>query len=174
KNLYNFTLRYIGDREDAKDVCQKTFIKAYRNLKRLRDHDKFSTWLYQIAVNLCRDELKRRSRRSFFSIEVLHDKHNGVESHLKEDPSELRVLPDREVQNLDLRELLNRALQSIPEEQRIVIVMKQYQGLKFTEIADILEMSTNTAKSRMYYGLRAMRKVLNKWQINKEILGYEV
>ena len=55
-----------------------------------------------------------------------------------------------------------------------MVIMKEYQGLKFTEIADILEMSTNTVKSRMYYGLRAMRKVLKKWKINREILSYEV
>lgn len=174
KNLFNFTLRYVGDPEDAKDICQKTFIRVYRNLAKLREPDKFSTWMYQIAVNLCRDELKRKNRRGFFSLDILRETRSGIEKELEREPSYGYGEPDKELQNIDLRDVLNQALQSIPEEQRVVVIMKEYQGLKFTEIADILEMSTNTVKSRMYYGLRAMRKVLKKWKINREILSYEM
>ena len=172
KNLYNFTLRYLGDREESKDICQKTFIRAYGNLHRLRDPNRFSTWLYQIAVNLCRDELKRRNRHETFSLDKLQENNNGTASPV--DTKKSQDNPDRIVENVDLRDLLNRALQTIPAEQRVVIIMKEYQGLKFTEIAEILETSTNTAKSRMYYGLRTLRKVFKQWKINKEMLGYEV
>ncbi len=174
KNLYNFILRYIGDREESKDICQKTFIQAYRNLHRMRDPNKFSTWLYQIAVNKCKDELKKRNRHNTLSLDSLQENSNGAENFLQKFTSSSSNHPDAIVQNNDLRDLLNQALQSIPEEQRVVIIMKEYQGLKFTEIAEILETSVNTAKSRMYYGLGALRKVFKKWKINEEILGYEV
>ncbi|MFQ5603085.1 MAG: RNA polymerase sigma factor [bacterium] len=174
KNLYNFVLRYLGDGEEARDICQKTFIRAYQNLHRLRDTRKFSTWLFQIAVNLCRDELKKRHRHPTFSLENLQEDHRGAEAFNQSMHNASTNHPDYVVQNHDLRELLNRALQAIPEEQRVVIIMKEYQGFKFTEIAEILETSVNTAKSRMYYGLSALRKVFKKWKINEEILRYEV
>lgn len=174
KNLYNFVLRYIGNREDAKDICQKTFIRVYRKVNKLRDTTKFSTWLYQIAVNICRDELKRRGRRDYVSLDEIVDRGNGLLATAMDSQSDPVEHPEMLTDQRDLRELINRVLQSIPEEQRIVIIMKEYQGLKFTEIAEVLETSVNTTKSRMYYGLTAMRKILKKWKISEEILGYEV
>lgn len=82
--------------------------------------------------------------------------------------------PDVVVHNRDLRDIFNRALQTIPEKQRVVIIMKEYQGLKFTEIAEVLQTSLNTVKSRMYYGLGALKNVLNQWNINEETLRNEM
>ena len=174
KNLYNFILRYIGDREEAKDLCQKTLIRVYRNLHRLRDTRKFYTWIYQIAVNICRDELKRRKRNPICSLENLQEINNGQPNSKLEFESTMTAHPEKDVQDRDLRELLNRALQAIPEEQRVVIIMKEYQGLKFTEIAEALQMSVNTVKSRMYYGLSALKKVFRQWNIEKEMIKYDV
>ena len=75
---------------------------------------------------------------------------------------------------MQLSAILENALQTIPEEQRIVVIMKQYQGLKFSEIAEILNEPINTIKSRMYYGLKTLRKILTEWDINQEELGYEL
>lgn len=174
KCLYNFMLRYIGDREESKDLCQKTFIRVYHNLHRLRDTRKFSSWIYQIAVNICRDELKRRKRNPMFSLESLQEANSGQSNSKIEIGSNMTKNPDEEAQNRDLRDILNRALQAIPEEQRVVIIMKEYQGLKFTEIAEALQTSVNTVKSRMYYGLNAIRKVFKQWNIDEEMIEYEV
>jgi RNA polymerase sigma-70 factor (ECF subfamily) len=90
-------------------------------------------------------------------------------------------LPDQESQtpedvlnNQQIGEILKRALMAIPEEQRVVIIMKQYQGLKFTEIADILKQPVNTIKSRLYYGLNALRKILVESNYSKEVLFNEM
>lgn len=174
KSLYNFILRYVGDREEAKDLCQKTFIRVYRNLRGLRDPNKFSSWIYQIAINICRDELKRHGRNNTFSLESLQEKNNDHTAMIKELETNSTIDPDEAVLNQDLRDLLHRALRQIPEEQRLVIIMKEYQGLKFTEIAEILQTSVNTVKSRMYYGLGALKKVFKKWKISEEMLKYEV
>ncbi|MFQ5754058.1 MAG: RNA polymerase sigma factor, partial [bacterium] len=123
--LFNFILRYIGDREESKDICQKTFIRMYRNLHHLNDVSKFSTWLYQIAVNLCRDELKMRNRHHTFSLESLQENNNGLGNFIQNTTTPSSNHPDSEVQNHDLRNLLNQALQAIPEEQRVVIIMKE-------------------------------------------------
>lgn len=173
KNVYNFVLRYLGDRETAKDVCQKTFIRVYQNLHRLREPERFSTWLYQIAVNICRDEVKSRRRRNTTSLENLLESRDGSYTQVHNN-TDLKLEPDQHANQRDLREVLARALQAVPEEQRVVIIMKEYQGLKFTEIAEILQTSVNTVKSRMYYGLTAIQKVFKKWKIYEEMLNYEV
>ncbi len=170
RRLYNFILRHVGDREEAQDLCQQAFIRAYRNIRRLRDPEKFSSWLYQIAVNTCRDELRRRQRHPTVSLESLEQGTNGQPyGGLKSS-----VRADVRAHERDLRDLLNRALQSIPEEQRVVVVMKEYQHLKFTEIAAALELPVNTVKSRLYYGLNNLRKLLDQWNITQETIDDEV
>jgi RNA polymerase sigma-70 factor (ECF subfamily) len=81
--------------------------------------------------------------------------------------------PERALAGREWGELLRKALTLIPEEQRLVILMKEFEGLTFPEIADVLSESENTVKSRMYYGLKALRKVLAKWNITKEAIHYE-
>ena len=82
--------------------------------------------------------------------------------------------PDSVVHRQNVKELLNKALQAIPAEQRVVVVMKEYQGLKFTEIAEVLKVPLNTVKSRMYYGLSALKKVFERWNIDEEMVRYEL
>ena len=174
KSIYNFILRYVGNRDEAKDICQMSFMRAFRNLKNLRDPEKFSSWMYQIAVNVCRDELKKKSRRKTYSLNNINDEDdNATNPNLKMERT-VSTDPGLAAQKRDVHDLLNRALQSIPEEQRVVVVMKEYQGLKFTEIAETLDISVNTAKSRMYYGLSALKKVFDKWEIDKEKIIYEM
>lgn len=174
KPVYNFISRYLGDRELARDISQKTFVRVYDKLHGLQQVEKFSTWLFQIAVNLCRDELKAIKRRPLLSLDELRENSNG--GHDGEDlvPPEPQPDPEQQACANDLTHLLNRALQEISEPQRVVIIMKEYQNLKFKEIADILGISENTAKSRMYYGLAALRKVFKEWKIDKESVNDEM
>jgi len=174
KRLYNFILRYVGNREEAKDICQVAFMRAFRNLKNLRNPEKFSSWMYQIAVNVCRDELKKKSRRKTYSLNNIQDNDEKTENPNLKMERTVATDPDLAAQKRDVRDLLNKALQSIPEEQRVVVVMKEYQELKFTEIAETLGISVNTAKSRMYYGLSALKKVFDRWEIDKEKIIYEM
>ncbi len=168
--LYNFILRQVGDREEAHDLSQKVLVKAHRNLRRLRDPQKFSTWIYQIAVNTCRDELRRRKRHPTISLESLE---TGV---AQRPDGMVRASPqtDSGIHECELRDLLNRALQCIPQEQRTIVVMKEYEHLKFTEIAAILKLPVNTVKSRLYYGLGNLRKVMDQWNITRETIDYEM
>ena len=174
KPIFNFTLRYIGGQEDAKDLTQRVFIKVYNNLKSLKDFRKFSSWIYQIALNLCRDETKSRYNRSRSSLDELKEIKNFDVSNETDQSAFKPHDPEKSVQRLELREILERALEEIPKEQKEVVIMKEFQGLKFIEIADILKLPVNTVKSRMYYGLTALRKILNEWNIDKEAFHYEL
>ena len=82
-------------------------------------------------------------------------------------------MPDQVYQQAELANWLSKALAEIPGEQKAVVIMKEYEGMKFREIADLLNLSENTVKSRLYYGLKAMKKILEKWNINIEEVYYE-
>lgn len=168
---HNFILRYAGSRDEARDLCQKTFVKAYRSLRRLRDPERLSSWLYQIATNVSRDAARSRNLHPTVSLDELSEEHpEGLGAMADHE----RNRPDAAAHDRDVRELLNQALQSIPEDQRVVVVMKEYQGLKFTEIADALQVPINTVKSRMYYGLSALRKLFDGWNISQEMLRHDL
>jgi RNA polymerase sigma factor (sigma-70 family) len=173
KPIYNFTLRYLGDADQAKDTMQQCFIRAFKSIRKLKDHTKFSTWLYQIATNLCKDELKRNKYTTY----ALADSPRNDDADNRQDwviLADHSHNPGQYVPREDLTRLLHRALMSIPEEQRIVIIMKQYHDLKFVEIAEILKTPTNTIKSRMYSGLEALQKILKQWGFDREDLSYEM
>ena len=170
RRLYNFILRQVGDREDAQDLCQKVLIKAHRNLRRLRDPGKFSTWIYQIAVNTCMDELRKRRRHPTISLDSME---HGDDSRPDRKKKVLARI-DTGIHECELRDLLNRALQCIPQDQRIVVVMKEYEHLKFTEIAAILKLPVNTVKSRLYYGLNNLRKLFDQWNVTRETIDEEM
>lgn len=162
--IHRFVYRYFSSHDDAMEITQKTFIKAYRKLHTLEDIDKFSSWIYRIANNLCLDEINRAGRKRSQSLDVM-----------KEYPAAKGVngSPDLNMQQQELGAILRQALNQLPPEQRIVVIMKEYEGLKFREIAEILEEPENTVKSRMYYGLNSLRTIFEKWNIEMEALHYE-
>jgi RNA polymerase sigma-70 factor (ECF subfamily) len=132
-------------------------------LKSLKDPKKFSSWIYGITLNMCRDELRARRRNRLTSLDELLDSRSSEPVFDETDPA-------AEIDRSNLAGILRKALDTIPEEQSLVIVMKEYQGLKFREIAEVLNVPINTVKSRMYYGLAAMGKVLSAMNVDREAL----
>jgi len=159
--IHRFAFRYFASHDEAMEITQKTFIKAYKNLDTLEDEEKFSPWIYRIANNLCLDETKRAGRRRSAPLKALGP-HPVAESR--------RSKPGYELQQEELGSILQKALNKLPPEQRIVVIMKEYEELKFREIAEILEEPENTIKSRMYYGLTSLRKIFEQWNIESEEL----
>ena len=100
--IYNFVLRYAGNRDDACDLCQQTFIRAYKSLRRLRDPDKFTAWIYQIALNACRDAARRRE---LISLDALWESPPIADTGAR---------PDDRAHEQSVRDLINRALQHLP------------------------------------------------------------
>jgi RNA polymerase sigma-70 factor (ECF subfamily) len=149
--IYNFVYRYLGDREEARDLTQNTFVKAYRSVDRLSDPTRFSAWVYKIALNECRMRIRKQRRlRAVPYEEYLHSSQIEVD----------RETPERALAAKEAGEALHDAFQDLPEEQRTVILMKEYQGLKFHEIAEVLEVPLSTVKSRMYLGLKTLRRLM--------------
>lgn len=161
--IHHFAFRYFANNDDASEITQKTFIKAYQKLETLDDSKKFGSWLYKIANNLCLDELKRVGRKRATSLEALKSAPQ----------TEIERAADSALMRNEAIVLLHKALLQLPIEQRVVVIMKEYEGLTFREIAEILNESENTIKSRLYYGLRALRKIFDSWKFNKEVFTYD-
>ncbi len=161
--LYRFVSRMLPRHEDARDVCQETFLRILKKSHRFRSGSRFSTWMYQIALNLCRDQLRRRRRWSLLIAEKrdLPD-HPGEESSAIPRGSD----PDARIECREKSAAVLAALREIPTEQREVLILKEFQGLKFREIAEILDLPASTVKSRMYYGLHSVRTALARQGIS--------
>ena len=173
KPLYNFVYRNVGNEQTAEDICQTAFIRIFKEMKRLRDPNKFCSWMYRIAHNLCLDEFKRRKKRHVLYLENDH-KNDAPARTIAQMPDQESTSPDELCHRQQVNDILKRMLMTLPEEQRVVVVMKQYHGLKFTEISDILEQPINTVKSRLYYGLRALKKMFEESELKKEVLFHEM
>jgi RNA polymerase sigma-70 factor, ECF subfamily len=152
--IHALAYRVIGREEDARDVCQETFLRAYRALPGFKGQAKFSSWLYRIALNLCRDWIRRERRAPVAQAP------EGVD--LIELASE--STPTESIEDLVARREIGRAvaraMANLPEEQRTAIILKEYHGLTFQEIADLLDCPLSTVKTRLYQGLTVLRRQL--------------
>src|SRR5207249_2430704 len=152
--IYALAYRTIGREEDARDVCQETFLRAFRALPGFRGQAKFSSWLYRIALNLCRDWVRRERRTPV--VQAPEDV-DVMELAAQAEPSEsIEELVARH----DLSRAVERAMAVLPEEQRTAIVLKEYHGLTFQEIADLVGCPLSTVKTRLYQGLSVLRREL--------------
>ena len=163
--IYALAYRTLGREEDARDVVQEAFLRAFRALRGFRGQAKFSSWLYRITLNLCRDWIRRERRAPVVHLP------EGV------DPIEVadeRVAPSESVEDLVARkqmsEAVARAMQELPEEQRVAILLKEFHGLTFQEIADQLDCPLSTVKTRLYQGLSVLRRRLERRQAEQASL----
>ncbi|MBK7601353.1 MAG: sigma-70 family RNA polymerase sigma factor [Acidobacteria bacterium] len=155
--IYGLSLRMLGRDEDARDVCQETFLAAFRNLRKFRGDAKFSSWIYRIALNACHTKLRKKNGVLERSID--QEDENGLRLEIADMQAE--VSPDRLHRN-QRAEMVRKTLQALPAEMRQVIIMKEYEDLTFVEISEILQIPVSTVKSRLYTGLQQMRLRLEK------------
>lgn len=147
--------RILGSEEEARDLCQEAFLKAYKALPGFKGEARFSSWLYQIALNLCRDRMRRRKGRTFVSLDELQPPEHS--QHTSSSPSALEL-----VEAADLSRAVASAMATLPPDQRQVIVLKEYEGFTFVEIAQVLGLPLSTVKTRLYRGLVQLRERLER------------
>ena len=148
KKIYNLALRMTGDPDDAFDVTQDAFVRAYSSLKDFRGESAFGSWLYRLASNLCLDFLRSKKRHAVLS---LSDEDGELEI------SDLRFSPESELERAELRDAVSRGLERLPAAARQIIVMRDVSGLSYAEIAEILGLELGTVKSRI---ARAREKLI--------------
>ena len=154
--IYALAYRVIGREEDARDVCQETFLRAFRALPGFKGQAKFSSWLYRIALNLCRDWIRRQRRAPALQ---LPEDVDAIELASASGPTE--SIEDL-VARRELSAVVEQAMAMLPEEQRTAIVLKEYHGMTFQEIADLQGCPLSTVKTRLYQGLSVLRRSLER------------
>jgi RNA polymerase sigma-70 factor (ECF subfamily) len=141
--LLNFVYRFLGNQEEAEDVVQETFLRVYRNRHAYQRVAKFSTWIYTIAGNLARTELRRRHRRRFFSLSSL-----GVDDKEYEISDEM-LNPERHTNTVLSEEIIQREINKLSDKFREVIILRDIQELSYEEISKIIRVPIGTVKSRV-------------------------
>ena len=152
KNVYNLALRMTGNSEDASDMSQEAFIKAYNSLSGFRGDSKFSVWLYRIVSNVCLDFLRGKKRRSAVSLSVENDDGEEVQLDLADEALSPQVLLERSL----TRDAVKRGLDALPAEHREILLLREIQGLSYEEIGQALGLEEGTVKSRIF---RARKKL---------------
>jgi RNA polymerase sigma-70 factor (ECF subfamily) len=163
--IYALAYRVIGREEDARDVAQETFLRAFRALGGFKGQAKFSSWLYRITLNLCRDWIRKERRTP---VSQAPEGIDIIELAGEATPTEtIEQLVGRK----QLSRAVSKAMSSLPEDQRTAIILKEYHGLTFQEIADMLDCPLSTVKTRLYQGLSVVRKQLEQAGVRPDALG---
>ena len=146
KGVYAIAQRMTGNAEDAADMTQETFIKAYNSLSSFRGDSKFSVWLYRIATNVCLDFLRSRSRKPTVSLSVEDD--DGEETQM--DIADESQSPEQLLERGLTRDAVRRGLKSLPPDYKQILLLREIQGLSYDEISDVLDLEVGTVKSRIF------------------------
>ena len=147
KRLLNFIYRTIGDRERAEDLVQEVFIRVHRHLHRFDQAKKFSTWIYTIASNLAKNELRNRSRSPLVLFQTI--KKNWEADHRPLQFEDKHHRPEDMYRKRHLRELVEWTVAQLPEHHRVVFVLRELEGKTYEEIAEITDCNLGTVKSRL-------------------------
>ena len=150
-----------SNHEDANDLLQDVFAKAYRSLKRFRGKSSFYTWIYSIAVNMSLNFLKKRNRRRTMSLD---DVDNGIQNDKEFIELTSNSNPIRETNIHELQKRLNEAMMQLSEDHRAVVTMFDIQGLPHAEIGKILGVSAGTVRSRLFYAHRQLQNHLEEFR----------
>ncbi len=159
EQLLNFVYRFVGNQEEAEDIVQETFLRVYRKRKAYKRIAKFSTWIYTIAGNLSRTELRRRKRRKLFSVTDMGFEDRDYEI------SDEGYNPENQVDGLIQEEIIQREINNLSPKFREVIILRDVQELSYEEISKIIKVPIGTVKSRVNRGrlkLQAQLKDLMK------------
>jgi len=145
--LLNFIYRAIGDRDRAEDLVQETFVRVYRHLHRFDQSKKFSTWVYTIASNLAKNELRNRSRNPLVLFQTIRKNWEADHRPLEWEDNTYR--PDDLFRKRRLKEMIELAVQRLPEHHRVVFVLREMEGKTYEEISEITGVNLGTVKSRL-------------------------
>lgn len=157
KKIFNIAFRIVGNYDDANDLAQEVLIRIYKSIGGFKEQSSFSTWIYRITTNVCLDDIRKRKNRKVISLdEEIHVDDGEVKRQIVSDDP----LPEETAERAELRELVGNAIQSLSEEHRLVIVMRDLQGFSYEEIARILKCPEGTVKSRINRARLALRNVL--------------
>lgn len=153
---YNIAYRMMGNEEDAKDAAQEALIKVYKSIHKFKETSSFSTWLYRIVMNTCKDELKKRKEK-VLSLDKEMETDDGTMSREIGDES---LNPSKIVERNEVSHVVQEAINTLPDANKMVIVLRDIQGLSYEEISQVIKEPVGTVKSRISRGRNQLKKIL--------------
>jgi len=152
--LYQVCYRMLGNRQEAEDIAQEAFVRAYVNIHTYDQKRKFSTWLFRIATNLCIDRIRKKKPDYYLDAEVPGTEGLNMYSQI----AATGDLPEEEVEKMETQERIQYEIGRLPDKYRSVIILRYMEELPLQEISDILELPLGTVKTRVHRGREALRK----------------
>ena len=150
--LINFIARYINDRDGAEDLAQETFVRIFKASPRYKPGQAhFKTWMYHIAANLCKNELRNRGRRNRYRVDNVVEGNGDSEriDLIENAPADAAFQPEVALERKELHDAIQSAIAELPEQYRVPLVLRDLQGLSYDEISEALELRSGTTKSRI-------------------------
>jgi len=157
EKLYGLAFSIIGNREDAEDILQEAFLRAYNARESFRGQSGFGTWLYRIVYNLCVD-LKRRQAQAYM------EEYDDSQKLANGQPAGRLMDPFRELEIVETTEVIRRALDELSIEQKTAIVLREIEGMSYKEMAKVMGCSKGTVMSRLHYGRKRLQERLSSFQ----------
>ncbi len=155
--VYNLALRMVGNEDDAFDMSQEAFIKAYNSIANFRGDSRFSVWLYRLTTNVCLDFLRSERRKSHSSLTYMGDEDEDKELEIPDE----RFSPESLAEKKELREAVNRGLRQLPPDYRSILLLREIDGLSYDEIALALALEAGTVKSRIFRARKKLCSILS-------------
>ncbi len=159
KKVFNIALKMLGNYHDANEIAQEAFIKAFKSIKGFKGNSSFSTWVYRIAVNVCLDELRKRKKNKLIYID---DEIKNEDGEIKREFPDDTYAPETVAETNEIRRKVNSAISALPEEHRIVIILRDINGMSYGEISKITNSPEGTVKSRINRARNALKELLKK------------
>lgn len=153
---YNVAYRMLGNEEDAKDMTQEALIKVYKSIHKFKENSNFSTWLYRIVMNTCKDELKKR-KEVILSLDKEIETNDG---RISREIGDERLNPSKIVERNEVSKMVQEAISALSDSNRMVIVLRDIQGLSYEEISQVIKEPIGTVKSRINRGRSQLKKLL--------------
>lgn len=173
RRAYAVAYGMLRNGDDAQDVAQEGFIKAYRYLDRFKGSSSFYTWLYRIVVNLCIDHLRKRSRVTQVEYDDrLRRPEGGAEAGAELKPSTLDSNPRRSLARRELTEQIQEGLDSLSDKHRAVIILRELEGLSYKEMAEVMKCSKGTIMSRLFHARRKLQEYLREYLGGEDLSIY--
>lgn len=163
KPIFSFIYRLVMSAADAEDLCQETFLRVVRAKNKYQASGRFKTWLFRIALNLCHDRLRRMKFRSHLSLDARQPSQDCGDGQRQQSIADPSSGPMKCAETDEMKALVQQAFATLPQEQRTVVVLKEYHALKFSEIAEIMNCPIGTVKSLNYRGRQKLMASLSKY-----------
>lgn len=159
KRIFNIALRMLGNYDDAGDLTQEVLIRIFKSIKSFKEQSSFSTWIYRITTNVCLDEIRKRKNRKVVSLdeEIKLDDGEMKRQFESDEPT-----PEETAEAEDLKKIVNMAIEKLNEEHRVVIILRDIQGLSYEEISEVLKLPEGTVKSRINRARQALKNILSE------------